>query len=1088
MRKFISILLSALLLFQVIPSIAADDDIKIVINGEKKQFDVMPVIINDRTLVPMRGIFEALGMEVSWDDATQTASGKKDQTLIKLTIDSTKAYVNDKEINLDVGAKLINDRTMVPVRFISESIGAEVDWDDATQTVIISTTEERKLVKSYIFDDLTSFEKNKDFVNGGAYPNANVTLSTDVDHTTGSGKSLKMANRDKQTYRTKLPGIFSLSDIGKTFEIKAWLYVPNSDASLIIGAYGDTGTEYATKPFDKQVVAVKANTWTEVTFIYTHKDATVTQLGICDSGADSSIAKEIYVDDITVYTGAAKNETIGEVVKTINFDSLTTFEKNKDFINGGAYPNAGVTLSSEADHTTGSGKSMKMTDRTQKFHRTKLPGIFGPADIGKTFEISAWIYLPDTDASITMGAYGDTGTTYASTPIVSSVAEVKKGEWTKISLTYTHSDKIVTQIGFCEPETNKSVTKTIFVDDITVSYGDSSLALKPLVVKESYLDANGRRPVPTEFTTGKGYEDIIYYDEILDTKMNAFDSLPEGEIICSEDDFLNAGITGEKYGKIEKVSVTDMPFKTALKITVNEVPKHPYEYQIKNPVKTPLEVGDKLLLMVYMRTLDGGDNDTKNGQVQCVFEIGQAPNTKLMQGTVNAGSEWQVAYFPMEVLPGFETNVWAPLRLGYYKQTIELGGFKIINYKNKVELKDLPTLAKVKGIEKDAEWRKEAWDRIEKIRKGDITVTVKDKDGNVIPNADVKLDMYESEFEWGSAVGGELVRNDEQGEKLRENIVKYFNGAVMENNLKWAFYEKNTAQTDDLYKFIKTNLKNQRGHAIFRDRYSEGGTEIPDRIYAAKDDLNTVETELKKRIDEMASKYDMIKDWDVVNELRIHHTLTDIHGYKLIKDIFDYTRQKMPGTALYLNDCGTEQPGGHLTDFKALVEKLIAEGVDFDGIGLQTHVGNYFMPEQFYNILNDLSTTYGKRLKITEYDNNLYDEHLSASQTRDLMIAMYSCEAVDGFYCWKFKDLSTLKNKLIFDRDWNLKPIGEQFIDLVYNKWWTRESGKTGDDGAYKTRGYFGDYDITVSANGKTKTVSAKLYKNSDKNIVITLD
>ena len=97
--------------------------------------------------------------------------------------------------------------------------------------------------------------------------------------------------------------------------------------------------------------------------------------------------------------------------------------------------------------------------------------------------------------------------------------------------------------------------------------------------------------------------------------------------------------------------------------------------------------------------------------------------------------------------------------------------------------------------------------------------------------------MYESEFEWGSAVGGELVRNDEQGEKLRENIVKYFNGAVMENNLKWAFYEKNTAQTDDLYKSIKTNLKNQRGHAIFRDRYSEGGTEIPDRIYAAKDDL-----------------------------------------------------------------------------------------------------------------------------------------------------------------------------------------------------------------------------------------------------------
>jgi len=1090
MKKVLSVLIAVIMILQLVPALA-DTSIKIVINGENKQFDVMPVIVEGRTLVPMRGIFEALGMEVGWDDATKTASGKKDSVEVKLTIDNTKAYVNGKEMTLDVPATIINSRTMVPVRFISESIGAKVGWDDATKTVSISTQAEgKKLVKEINFDTLTKFEKLKEFVNGGAYPNANVTLSKELDHTSGGGQSMKMDNREKHSHRTKLPNIFTSADVGKTFEIKAWVYVPDTDASIRMAAYGDTNTTYAIKPIASIDVNVSKNTWTEVTLNYTHTDATVTQLGFSDSGLVETVAKTIYVDDIKIYEGGVANTPAvkEEVLKIYKFDDLTSFEKNKDFVNGGAYPNANVTLSNEKDHTTGSGKSLKLDNREKVTYRTKLPNVFSASDVGKTFEIEVWIYASADNSKVRLGAYGDTGTEFATTPIVYIDSAITKDEWTKVVFIYTHTEATVTQLGIGDGAENKAPIPTIYVDDITVSYGDSSLAEKPLVVKESYLDENGRRPVPTEFTAGKNYEDIIYYDEILDAKMNAINNLPEGEIVTSEEDFLTAGITGEQYGTIERIKVDGMPFTDALRIDVKQVPKTPYEYQIKVPVNGKIEAGDKLLLMIYMRTLSGGDHDTKNGQIQCIFELGESPNTKLLQGTVNTAGEWQVAYFPIEVLPGFEKNVWAPVRLGYYEQTIEIGGYKIVNYKQKVEIKDLPTLAKVNGIEKDAQWRREAWDRIEKIRKGDITVTVKDKNGNVIPNATVKLDMYETEFEWGTAIGGELVRNDEQGEKLRENIVKYFNAGVMENNLKWAFYEKNTAQTDAIYNFIKNNLKYQRGHAIYRDRYTQGGTEIPDRVFEKKDDYAYIQKEMYSRIDLMAEKYDMIHDWDVVNELRIHHTLTDIHGYGFIKDIYDYTRKAMPDASLYLNDCGTEQRGSHLNDFISLVDKLVSENVDFDGIGLQTHIANYFSGEQFYKILEELSTKYGKRLKITEYDNNLYDEHLTASQTRDLLIAMYSCEAVDGFYCWKFRDLTSQKNKLILDLDYNIKPVGEQFIDLVYNKWWTREEGKTDANGVYSTRGYFGDYDIKVTANGQEKTVTAKLYKNSDKNIVITMD
>ena len=112
--------------------------ISVTLNGERIDFDQPPVIVNDRTLVPLRAIFEALGATVAWDDNTRTVTAKKDSMFISLAIGSDKLYVNDKEITLDVPAQIVNDRTLVPVRAISESFGCKVDWNGDTRTVIIN--------------------------------------------------------------------------------------------------------------------------------------------------------------------------------------------------------------------------------------------------------------------------------------------------------------------------------------------------------------------------------------------------------------------------------------------------------------------------------------------------------------------------------------------------------------------------------------------------------------------------------------------------------------------------------------------------------------------------------------------------------------------------------------------------------------------------------------------------------------------------------------------------------------------------------------------------------------------------------------
>ena len=113
--------------------------INVIINGKNIDFDQPPIMQNDRTLVPLRAIFEALGASVDWDDATETVTSKKDTTTLKITIGDNKLYKNGVAIELDVPAQIVNDRTLVPVRAVSEAFDCNVEWIDETKTVVITT-------------------------------------------------------------------------------------------------------------------------------------------------------------------------------------------------------------------------------------------------------------------------------------------------------------------------------------------------------------------------------------------------------------------------------------------------------------------------------------------------------------------------------------------------------------------------------------------------------------------------------------------------------------------------------------------------------------------------------------------------------------------------------------------------------------------------------------------------------------------------------------------------------------------------------------------------------------------------------------
>ena len=210
MKKLLSIILCLGLVLTLIigtQSVSADE-ITVEIDGKKIEFDVNPEIIDGRTMVPLRKIFEELGASVKWNSDTQTVSARKNSKTVTLSINSADLQIDkgktDDEgnsvietVTLEVPAQIVSGRTLVPARAISESFGLNVDWDADNQKVIITSDSSeddswKKNVGSInltnmiyegegveISDNQIKITKGGDFTVTGTLTDGNIIISAD---------------------------------------------------------------------------------------------------------------------------------------------------------------------------------------------------------------------------------------------------------------------------------------------------------------------------------------------------------------------------------------------------------------------------------------------------------------------------------------------------------------------------------------------------------------------------------------------------------------------------------------------------------------------------------------------------------------------------------------------------------------------------------------------------------------------------------------------------------------------------------------------------------------------------------------------
>jgi GH35 family endo-1,4-beta-xylanase len=232
--------------------------------------------------------------------------------------------------------------------------------------------------------------------------------------------------------------------------------------------------------------------------------------------------------------------------------------------------------------------------------------------------------------------------------------------------------------------------------------------------------------------------------------------------------------------------------------------------------------------------------------------------------------------------------------------------------------------------------------------------------------------------------------------------------------------------------------------------------------------------------------------WDVLNEPFDNHDLMDLLGPDVMVEWFRTAHTADPGAKLFINDYGILAGGGGTTPHRDHYEKtirfLVDKGAPFDGIGIQGHFGSALTgPEDVLKIL-DRYAKFGKQIWITEYDVDVDDEALAGEFTRDLYTTLFSHPAVGGILMWGFWDGAHWHNSApLYRQDFSIKPAGQAYRKLVLEDFRTNTTGTTDASGTFKTRGFYGTYEVVVSAGGKTKTAQFS-FDRAAKPVVVTLE
>jgi endo-1,4-beta-xylanase len=533
-------------------------------------------------------------------------------------------------------------------------------------------------------------------------------------------------------------------------------------------------------------------------------------------------------------------------------------------------------------------------------------------------------------------------------------------------------------------------------------------------------------------------------------------------------------------GKIDIVPVEGQSFTSALHIATEPGSTAEWNLQACADTTANVKSGDVLLAHFWLRCLD---SMTGEGYTAFEFEATEGDFEKAMDFRISAGSQWTEISIPFRTHRDFlvgHTHV--ALREGFDRQTVEIGGLTVMNLGPKVDLKSLPrTRVSYTGRSPDASWRKDALDRIEKIRKGDFTVLVTDANGSPTSGVQIHATLARHLFGFGTCVDTDAILGTSPDDrKYQQTILSMFNRAVFENDMKWqATWNGVPPRVDQALAWLRSHDIAVRGHNLVWPSWRW----LPRGLRAYRNDPVKLDAITDKHITDVVSHFrGELTDWDVVNEVYANHDLVDLlGGRQIMVKWFNLAHAADPAARLCINDYGILDGGtfnSHRDSFYNTIKFLQDQGAPLGGIGIQSHFGTELpAPTQILSILDHFAK-FGLPIESTEISFDTGDPQLTADYLRDYTIAVFSHPDVTDMLLWGFWAKRHWRpGAALFNDDWSIRPNGQAWLDL--QKQWKTDVDLTADkSGLAHFRGFFGDYNLTITTGGRTQTISAPLVKN----------
>jgi GH35 family endo-1,4-beta-xylanase len=536
------------------------------------------------------------------------------------------------------------------------------------------------------------------------------------------------------------------------------------------------------------------------------------------------------------------------------------------------------------------------------------------------------------------------------------------------------------------------------------------------------------------------------------------------------------GLADESLVQFERAKVSGQPFQDAIRVNTLRKADQVWRIQTQFFFDKPIRKGDVLFASFAMR---GSGTVARQPRVEVILGQFGEPWLNFAILGVSPRDTWDRYYIKAIAPADFDGGkARITLNYGFDPQTVEIADLRVVNYGTSVNFDALP-ISRITyvGREMDAPWRNAAQERIEKYRKADLSIVVRDASGNPVPNAQVKVEQTKHDFAFGMAVRSKTIVHNKSpdGDRYRAMVKELWPYVTIDWDTVWIrwemfspSWEQNRDTATKAIDWLHSNGINVHGcHIIW------GGEQwIPQDLLTMRNNP----AEVRKRWDSnirnlLGTLKGKVTQRNAVNEPISQKFIWDVLGKGAMIETFKMAHEIDPTLKPALNDyndfAGWDDAGRKA--YLDLLKYVKASGAPMHVVGLQGHFGSSVRsPDEVYKILDEFAEV-GLPIHVSEIDVNVADEQFQADYLRDMHIILFSHPSVSQITQWVFwEPTHWLPSAALWRADWTIKPAGEAWKKLVLEDWMTKTTVSTDATGAAKSRGFKGTYKISAIVDSKT--------------------